>query len=295
MRDESNFRPHLDEPEPETIEPEPDDDATLDGDELDRRLVGPAPVAGDPALDNDELDDERSAEYREAMTNQAIVSRVWGPGFRFVRGWLPKSAGADPIDKRFGITLNGHSGWDVAVKSGTPIFALSGGVVSFANDEKVDPAGARKAAVNYGGKSVVVDLGNSTDFAYMHLSDIAVRPGQAVEPGELLGYSGSTGVSTGPHLLFGIRQNGKYVDPTAYLRGLASSAWQPPSTSRLPAFPKLPAVGAAFRPAAAASAPAPAHAVNVTGSDLIIVGALTLAALAIVVVATAGRSGGTSE
>lgn len=299
MTDDANFRARP------SVEPEP----------VDPELVEPGddPVAGDPAPEPepDELDadaierriggaprelDDRDFEYQALMTAQQIVDRVWGQGFRFVRGWAPKTAGADPVDKRYGITLYGHSGWDVAVKSGTPIYALAGGVVSFANDERVDPVGARRAAVNYGGKSVVVNLGQvggqPTNQAYMHLSSIAVAPGQAVEPGELLGYSGSTGISTGPHLLFAISQGGKYVDPTGFLGGLASSAWSPPKASpklpAMPAFPTLPPVGQAFRGAAPA-ATKPALSINST--DAVLLAGIGLVAVLLVVVATAGKGG----
>lgn len=300
MTDDANFRPRtVDEPEPEPV------------DELDEPLD--ASVAGDPAPEPepvDELDaetierriggaprelDDRDHEYQALMTAQQIVDRVFGSGFRYVRGWAPKTAGADPVDKRYGVTLYGHSGWDVAVKSGTPIYALAGGVVGYANDERVDPAGARRAAVNYGGKSVVVNLGTvggqPTDQAYMHLSSIAVQPGQHVEPGELLGYSGSTGISTGPHLLFGIRQGGKYVDPTGFLAGLASSAWSPPKASKLPAFPTLPPVGQAFRGGGGAPAAPKPSGVSINSTDAVILAGIGLVAVALVVVATAGKGG----
>ena len=98
-----------------------------------------------------------------------------------------------------------HQGVDLAGPSGTPIYATRGGQVIF--------AGYGSAAGNY----VQIDHLDGYRSVYMHLTNYVVKSGQYVAPGELIGYMGSTGVSTGPHLHFGISYNGTYVNPCQFL------------------------------------------------------------------------------
>ena len=75
------------------------------------------------------------------------------------------------------------------------------------------------AGVNGGyGNCVMIDHGNGYYTLYGHMSSIAVSVGQSVSKGATIGYVGSTGVSTGPHLHFGISYAGTYVNPLAYIR-----------------------------------------------------------------------------
>jgi murein DD-endopeptidase MepM/ murein hydrolase activator NlpD len=67
------------------------------------------------------------------------------------------------------------------------------------------------------GNAVVLQHGLGVCSGYWHLSRIAVRPGQQVKGGELIGYVGSTGLSTGPHLHFEVRVHGVPTDPAAWL------------------------------------------------------------------------------
>lgn len=97
-----------------------------------------------------------------------------------------------------------HSGVDLAASFGSPIYATSDGVVS--------QAGWR------GGYGLAVALNHgSSETRYAHMSRVAVAPGQAVKRGDVIGYVGSTGQSTGPHLHYEVRQNGVAVDPTPSL------------------------------------------------------------------------------
>lgn len=98
-----------------------------------------------------------------------------------------------------------HRGIDIAVASGTPIVASAAG--------KVVTATYSSSAGNY----VMIYHGNSLYTVYMHASKLAVSEGTEVAQGDVIAYVGSTGVSTGAHLHFGISINGAYVDPLNYV------------------------------------------------------------------------------
>ena len=94
-----------------------------------------------------------------------------------------------------------HAGIDLAAPSGSPIRAASDGVVTSAGWN--------------GGYGLLVSLGHAgnRETRYGHLSRLAVRAGQSVKQGEVIGYVGSTGRATGPHLHYELRINGLAVAP----------------------------------------------------------------------------------
>ncbi|QGN56350.1 peptidoglycan DD-metalloendopeptidase family protein [Novosphingobium sp. Gsoil 351] len=94
-----------------------------------------------------------------------------------------------------------HSGIDLAAPTGSPILATSDGVV-----------GQAGWSGGYG-LSVRLEHGGGLETRYGHMSGLAVAPGQAVRKGEVIGYVGSTGRSTGPHLHYEMRMNGVAVRP----------------------------------------------------------------------------------
>ncbi|WP_234030279.1 M23 family metallopeptidase [Erythrobacter mangrovi] len=94
-----------------------------------------------------------------------------------------------------------HAGIDLAAPMGTPVVATSSG--------RVASAGWRG---NYG-ILVALSHGGSVETRYAHLSAVAVRPGQTVEAGQVIGYVGSTGRSTGPHLHYETRVSGRPANP----------------------------------------------------------------------------------
>ena len=99
-----------------------------------------------------------------------------------------------------------HNGVDMACASGTPIYASRSGVVTVASYQ----AGG---AGNY----VSINHGDGFSSIYMHMTRYIVSAGQYVNAGQVIGYVGSTGISTGPHLHFGISYKGTYVNPMDYL------------------------------------------------------------------------------
>lgn len=97
----------------------------------------------------------------------------------------------------------GHMGVDYAAPTGTPVWSAADGKITF--------RGWRGGA----GNCVIVRHDNGLETVYMHLSSFRKghSVGQRVKGKTVIGYVGSTGMSTGPHLHFGVKQNGRYVDP----------------------------------------------------------------------------------
>lgn len=114
-------------------------------------------------------------------------------GSRLVSGWYFH----DPRNPT-------HIGLDYKCSMGDPLYAADSGVVTIAGWS--------------GGYGILVELNHGNGFMtrYGHFSQLAVGAGQAVHQGDLLGYCGSTGWSTGPHLHFEIRKNGVPQDPMLY-------------------------------------------------------------------------------
>lgn len=99
----------------------------------------------------------------------------------------------------------GHKGIDLAAPRGTPVYATADGVVTKA-----------KWFSSYG---LYISIDHSADLEtrYAHLSKLAVDAGEFVKKGDLIGYVGSTGRSTGPHLHYEVRIDGVAVDPMPYM------------------------------------------------------------------------------
>lgn len=98
-----------------------------------------------------------------------------------------------------------HKGIDLAAPSGTPIYATADGLVS-----KAEPFSSY-------GNFVSIEHGAELQTRYAHMSRIAVQAGARVKKGDLIGYVGSTGRSTGPHLHYEVRIAGEAVNPTPYM------------------------------------------------------------------------------
>ena len=98
-----------------------------------------------------------------------------------------------------------HQGIDIGASTGSSITAADGGTVITASYSS--------SAGNY----VVISHGNGLSTVYMHCSKLLVSEGDTVSKGQTIAKVGSTGYSTGPHLHFGVRKNGSYVDPTDYV------------------------------------------------------------------------------
>ena len=104
----------------------------------------------------------------------------------------------DPVYK----TVKMHAGLDFAAPQGTPIYATANGRVKIAGN----------SSGGYG-VHVVIDHGYGYETLYGHMVRVKSRPGQNVTRGEIIGYVGTTGKSTGPHCHYEVHKNGNKIDP----------------------------------------------------------------------------------
>lgn len=150
----------------------------------------------------------QAAQYKEELVKMAL--RGENPPSNAT--WLEPVSGytiSSPFGNRKSPTAGAstyHQGIDMACPSGTPIYATRAGTVTVASYQA-------------GGAGYYVSINHGDGFAsiYMHMTRYVVSKGQSVTQGQLIGYVGSTGISTGPHLHFGISYGGTYVNPMAYL------------------------------------------------------------------------------
>jgi murein DD-endopeptidase MepM/ murein hydrolase activator NlpD len=98
-----------------------------------------------------------------------------------------------------------HRGIDFSMSEGTPLRAIVSGKIKTANYGDVNA-----------GKTVFIEGDDGKTYIFGHLHDFAVRNGQRVNVGDLLGHSGNSGHSTAPHLHFGVKENGHFIDPEPF-------------------------------------------------------------------------------
>jgi len=152
------------------------------------------------------------AGQEQALAELIRARSTTAPG-QVVGSGAPSAAGLiwpihGPVSSEYGPRWGGfHPGIDIAVPTGVPIAAAGGGVVVVAG-----PSGGY-------GNFVVIDHNNGYSTAYAHQSQIAVSEGQTVTQGQVIGYVGNTGFSTGPHLHYEIRVNGTAQNPRNFESG----------------------------------------------------------------------------
>jgi murein DD-endopeptidase MepM/ murein hydrolase activator NlpD len=116
-----------------------------------------------------------------------------------------------------------HAGIDIAAPAGTPVVAAAAGRVSAANYSST------------AGNLVHIEHGGGVQTRYFHLQRSVVGVGANVAQGQLIGYVGSTGRSTGPHLHWEVRINGQAIDPLQALRnGVNAGGGLPIQNNYLP-------------------------------------------------------------
>jgi len=156
-------------------------------------------------------DEAKEREYKEWLATQKPTNNggaantvngvTWLVPINYTRFSSPYGYRIHPIygDKRF------HHGVDLSAPSGTPIYASRSGQVTYAT---YDSSSGYYVSINH------MD-GFTTK--YLHMTHYVVSPGQYVTAGQVIGYCGSTGASTGPHLHFSVYYQGKSVNPALYI------------------------------------------------------------------------------
>ncbi|WP_295046976.1 M23 family metallopeptidase [uncultured Paracoccus sp.] len=150
----------------------------------------------------------------ETKANQIIVTLDQMNTYRIAMEKLPL---AMPVKQSFRYTSGfgrrwgrAHEGIDMAGPVGTPIHVTGDGVVTFAG---------RQGAY---GNLIKIQHELGVETRYAHLSRIRVKVGQRVSQGELIGDMGNTGRSTGPHLHYEVRMNGRAVDPMSFIKAASN-------------------------------------------------------------------------
>lgn len=165
------------------------------------------------------LDDEKSGLLAPEVVRaeEARVSEIWAqvsPSLMWTGVFSRPITSDYPTTSPFGTrrSYNGgpqssyHAGQDFGAPADVPIYAPAGGTVILAE------------ALNVRGNAVIIDHGRGIFTGYWHMNAINVQQGQTVQPGDLLGVVGTTGLSTGNHLHWELRIFGIAVDPMQFLR-----------------------------------------------------------------------------
>lgn len=149
---------------------------------------------------------ERSEFARlESIFSTVTTERFWSGAFQFpITSELTSPFGAFRIINETVPTR--HTGWDLRAPVGTPVMAMAAGRVAF--------AGVMDIRGNY----ILIDHGYGIYTGYAHNSQIHVTRGQSVAQGQIIGVSGNTGRSSGPHVHFEIAVNGEWIDGVEFLR-----------------------------------------------------------------------------
>lgn len=181
----------------------------------DKGVGGPAPSTDRPAgrlTPSEELnklgdgvrEQTDSLKALERMITKAGRALAALPSRWPVRGAVNSEFGNRPSPWTSGNT-EFHAGLDIKADRGTPVYAPAAGSVVHAG-----------TATEYG-TAIVLEHSHDVRTLYGHLSKVNVQPGQKVERGAVIGYSGNTGRSTGPHLHYEVLVKGHAVNPRAYL------------------------------------------------------------------------------
>ena len=201
-----------------------------EADELLRQLIAKGEEFQLLIDESEDLQDElmqeiaqKEAEYKEAQYQEWLATYVppttWPSDDTTPSTNIPASSGwivpvpYYTLTSAFGMRVHPisgrwkmHNGVDLACAQGTPIYAAKSGKVTVASYQ----AGGA-------GYYVSINHGDGFSSVYMHMTHYIVTVGQYVTQGQVIGYVGSTGGSTGPHLHFGISYKGTYVNPMQYI------------------------------------------------------------------------------
>ncbi|MDY6939683.1 MAG: M23 family metallopeptidase [Cyanobacteriota bacterium] len=154
----------------------------------------------------DRVDEFRSLVTPDQLWNGIFIQPV-------VDGWISTVFGVRRYYNGEWAENYYHRGLDYAAATGEPVLAAADGRISL--------VGRVADGFELHGNSVGIDHGQGVTTMYIHLSEIEVSEGEMVRAGDIVGRVGSTGISTGPHLHWGLYVHGESVDPIPWLeRGL---------------------------------------------------------------------------
>lgn len=144
--------------------------------------------------------------YSEILLQYKVNEQYFGnfPAIKPAQGRLSSGFGSriHPIYK----IRRPHQGIDISIPRGTPIYATGSGTVEFSG-------GNPRTGF---GRLVILNHGFSLKTYYAHLSSVTVKKGQKIKRGDIIAYSGNTGVSTAPHLHYEVHYRGRPQDPAMY-------------------------------------------------------------------------------
>ena len=194
-------------------------------DELQGRLDETTALMEEYAADQKELEKIYAAEEKAGKAIAAEIDRLLA-GSEVVpsnEGFIWPVSTSKKISSPFGYRTSpggfgstNHHGVDICnVGCTSSVYATKSGKVLMAETVFSDPYGGSSGYGNY----VVIDHGGGVTTLYAHLSVVKVSVGQMVSQGTVVGITGSTGASTGPHLHYEVRINRVYQDPLNYLAG----------------------------------------------------------------------------
>jgi murein DD-endopeptidase len=181
----------------------------------------------------------------------------------YIMHYVDLNPGHEAVDFGCGRqTYHGHNGTDFgisdmeAMKRGVPVLAAAGGVVLRVRDNVpdrmiADPAQHPDVTNIECGNGLVIDHGNGWQTQYCHLrnSSIAVKPGNRIDEGAVLGMVGSSGLASFPHVHFTVRYQGKVVDPFVGLTTMAGcNASRHPLWEQSPDYVPTGLIRAGFAP-----------------------------------------------
>jgi hypothetical protein len=159
----------------------------------------------------DHCNPDYSTDGRVCEFDGSVGLSSYGVDPSFSRGYAQTPGGSDYL------YYDGHNGWDYALHYEN-VLAAAPGTVTLAGPDTVNPCF---------GNTVLIDHGNGFTTRYSHLNAVYVSVGQAVDRGQIVGQSGNTGCSTGPHLHFGVYITSSWtaVDPWGWWGPAGADPW----------------------------------------------------------------------
>jgi murein DD-endopeptidase MepM/ murein hydrolase activator NlpD len=159
----------------------------------------------------DHCNPDYSVDGKVCQFDGAVGLKSNGVDPSFYLGYAQTRGGSDYL------SYDGHNGWDYALYYEN-IYAAAAGTVRLAGIDSVNPCF---------GTNVIIDHPNGYSTRYGHMSQLYVSPGQVVDRGQVIGLSGNTGCSTGPHLHFGVYITSSWtaVDPWGWSGAPGADPW----------------------------------------------------------------------